>query len=107
MRMEELSDAELAARPHRVRGPVAHALLERGAVLPQRAVAYVPDGADAHRDLARWRDAGVVKWTMDSRCWFDLRAFYAIKARRERMRAMIAVPVAILLAIVTVSLYPS
>ena len=53
VRIEALSDAELAVRPHRVRGPVAQALLDRGAIAPARAVGYAPDGADAQRDLNR------------------------------------------------------
>lgn len=106
VRIEELSDAELALRPHRVRGPVANALLDRGAVFPARAVVYAPDSSEAHRDLARLRSSGFVKSTTDGRCWFDLRTFSVMQARRARMRAMIAVPVAIVLAIFTVSFYP-
>lgn len=107
MRIEELSDAELAVRPHRVRGPVAQALLDRGAIAPARAVRYVPDGADAQRDLERARRLGLVKWTTDGRCWYDLRAFYGVQARIERMRVMIAISLALIVAAVAVSFYPA
>ncbi|OWK27760.1 hypothetical protein [Sphingomonas dokdonensis] len=107
MRVEELSDAELAMRPHRVRGPVARALLDCGAIVPARAVAYAPDGADAQRDLERARRLGLVKWTTDGRCWYDLRAFYAVQARTERTRVMIAIPLALIVAAVAVSFYPA
>jgi hypothetical protein len=106
VRIEGLSDAELALRPHRVRGPVANALFDRGAIFQARAVAYEPDSADAARDLTRLRSSGLVKSTLDGRCWFDLRAFYVLRAHQARMRAMIALPVAIVLAIFTVSFYP-
>jgi hypothetical protein len=105
MRIEDLSDAEIALRPHQVRGPVAEAMLARGAIAPARAVAYVAPDPGAARDLARWRKAGVVRGVPDGRIWFDLRAFYRVKAQRERMRAMIAVPVALVLATVAVAFY--
>lgn len=107
MRIEELSDVDLALRPHRVRGPVAQALLDRGAIRPARAIVYAPDRADAERDLARARRLGLVKWTIDGRCWYDLRAFYAVQARLERTRVMIAIPLALIVAAVAVSFYPA
>lgn len=107
LRVEELSDAALAVRPHRVRGPVARALLDRGAIRPARAIVYAPDSADEHRDLMRARRLGLVKWTTDGRCWYDLRAFYAVQARTERTRVMIAIPLALIVAAVAVSFYPA
>jgi hypothetical protein len=105
MRIEDLSDAEIALRPHHVSGPVAETMLARGAIAPACAVTYVAPDPAAARDLARWREAGVVKATTDGRLWFDLRAFYTVKTQRERMRAMIAVPVALVLAMVAVAFY--
>ena len=43
MRVEGLSDAEIALRPHRIGGPAANALLDRGAIMPGRAIAYAPE----------------------------------------------------------------
>jgi hypothetical protein len=105
MRIEDLSDAEIALRPHHVSGPVAETMLARGAIAPGRAVTYAAPDPGAARDLARWREAGVVKATSDGRIWFDLRAFYTIKAQRERLRAMIAVPLALVLAMIAVAFY--
>ncbi len=105
MRIEDLSDAELALRPHPVRGPVGEAMLARAAISPVQAIAYAPADPAAARDLARWRESGVVRANPDGRVWFDLRRFYAVKAERERMRAMIAVPIALVLAAVTVAFY--
>lgn len=47
----------------------------------------------------------VVRSTTDGRCWFDLRTYYTIQNDRERMRAMIAVPVAIIAAFVATLFY--
>lgn len=105
MRIEEMSDAEIALRPHHVSGLVAETMLARGAIAPARAVTYTAPDPAAARDLARWREAGVVRTTPDGRLWFDLRAFYTLKAQRERMRAMIVVPVALVLAMVAVAFY--
>jgi hypothetical protein len=49
----------------------------------------------------------LVKWTIDGRCWYDLRAFYAVQARTERTRVMIAIPLALIVAAVAVSFYPA
>jgi hypothetical protein len=105
MRIEDLSDAEIALRPHHVSGPVAETMLARGAIAPARAITYAAPDPAAARDLDRWRKAGVVRTIPDGRIWFDLRAFYTVKAQRERMRAMIAVPVALVLAMVAVAFY--
>ncbi|WBH15758.1 hypothetical protein [Sphingomonas radiodurans] len=105
MRIEDLTDAELALRPHRIRGPVADFLLSRGAITSGRAIAYSPNDPAAHRDFARLRAMQVVRSTTDGRCWFDLRTYYTIQNDRERMRAMIAVPVAIIAAFVATLFY--
>ncbi len=105
MRVEQLTDAEIALRPHRIGGPAANALLDRGAIMPARAIVYAPDSPEAHHDLVRLRESGAVKSTIYGRIWFDLRTYYVAKARRERMRAMIAVPVAIIFAIVATLFY--
>ena len=105
MRVEGLTDAEIALRPHRIRGVVANAFLDRAAIAPGRAIVYAPDGPDAHRELTRLRASGAVKSTLDGRCWFDLRSHYIAQARRERMRAMIAVPVAVVFACVATLFY--
>lgn len=105
MRVEHLTDAEIALRPHRISGPAANALLDRGAIMPTRAIIYAAASAEAHRDLVSLRASGAVKSTIDGRVWFDLRNYYAAKAQRERMRAMIAVPVAIVFAAVATLFY--
>lgn len=105
MRIEDLSDAELALRPHPISGPVGEAMLARAAISPVQAIAFAPTDPAVARDLARWREAGVVRALPDGRLWFDLRAFYTAKAQRERLRAMIAVPVALVLAAVAVAFY--
>ena len=92
-------------RPHRIRGLVAGALLDRGAIAPGRAVRYAPDDREAQRELARLRDAGVVKTAPDGRIWFDLRCHYAAQAHREGLRAAIGAGVAIVLAVATVVLF--
>lgn len=105
MRIEGLTDAEIASRPHRISGPVADSLLGRGAITRERALTYAPDSPQARRDLARLYESGIVRATADGRCWFDLRAYYVAQARRERTRAAIAVPVAIVCALVAVLFY--
>jgi hypothetical protein len=105
MKIEDMTDAELALRPHRIRGPVAEFLLSRGAITSGRAIAYSPDGPAAHRAFADLRETQVVRSTRDGRCWFDLRTYYTIQARRERMRAVIAVPLAIIAAVVATLFY--
>ena len=104
-RLDDLTDAEIALRPHRVRGAVANSLLDRGAITPRRAVPCAPAAPDARRELTRLRDAGVVKSTGDGRCWLDLRRHAEAQAHRERIRAMIAVPVAVVLALVAMLFY--
>lgn len=105
MKVEELSDAALAWRPHRISGPVADVLLGHGAISSARAIPYSPDDPAASRALEDLRKSQVVKWTMDGRCWFDLRAYYAIQAERERKRALMAIPLAIIAAIVATRFY--
>lgn len=105
MRVEGLSDAEIASRPHRIRGSVANALLDRAAIAPDRATRYVPSDRAAEQELAKLRVSGAVKFTIDGRCWFDLRRHYMVQADCERMRAMIAVPVAIIAALVATLFY--
>lgn len=105
MNVEGLSDAEIASRPHRIRGAVANALLDHGAIAPNRAVPSAPTDPADQRELAQLRATGAVKFTLDGRCWFDLRSHYVAQTRRERMRAMIAVPVAIIAALVAVQFY--
>lgn len=105
MRVENLTYAELALRPHRIRGPVADFLLSQGAITSRRAIAYSPSSPAANRAFARLCEARVVRLTTDGRCWFDLRTYYTIQVERERMRAIIAVPVAIIAAFVATLFY--
>ena len=105
MKLADISDAELALRPHRISGPVADFLLSRGAITPGRAIPYSPDGAAAQRALADLCEHRIVKLTREGHCWFDLRTYYAVRAKRERMRAMMAVPLAILAAAVATLFY--
>jgi hypothetical protein len=85
---------------------VADFLLSQGAITSGRAVAYSPNGPAAHRAFERLCEMRVVRLTTDGRCWFDLRTYHTIKFEREPMRAMMAVPFAVIAAIVAIMFYP-
>ena len=80
-------------------------LLDRGAIAPGRAVRYVADGPEAERELARLRDAGVVRTVADGRIWFDLRCHYQAQAHRQGVQATVGIGVALALAGAAMLLY--
>lgn len=63
------------------------------------------DGPGAERELARLRDAGVVRALADGRVWFDLRCHYQAQAHRQGVQAAIGIGVALALAGTAMLLY--
>ena len=101
---DQLSDAELALRPHRVTGPVMAAFLDAAAIQPAAATRYRPGTPAAEQEVQRLTDAGILRAAPGGH-WFDLRHHYAIENRRAARRAVWGVGVALLVASIAVLFY--
>lgn len=104
MKVDALSDAQLALRPHRVSGPVMAAFLDAAAIQPTAAIAYRPATPAAVAAVRRLRASGVLKRAGAGE-WFDLRAHYAREQAAAARRAVFAVAAALTIAVVSVLFY--
>lgn len=95
MKVDHLTDAQLALRPHRVTGPVMDAFLQAAAIHPSRALGYVARDPAEQAELARLIAAGVMVPVAGGRYWFDLRQHYEVENKRGAMRAAIGFGVAL------------
>lgn len=104
MRVDHLSDVELALRPHRVTGPVMDAFLDAAAIQPAAAMAYRPATPAAEKEFARLVAADILKPTGRGH-WFDLRRHYAVENAKAGRRAVFAVVIALILAAIATLFY--
>lgn len=104
MRVDHLSDVELALRPHRITGPVMAAFVDAAAIQPAAAMRYRPGTPAAQAEFDRLTAAGVVRAGPGGH-WFDLRRHYAVR-RTSEIRWMIGSVIAALIgAAVVVQFY--
>ena len=104
MRVDQLSDVELALRPHRVAGPVMAVFLDAAAIQPAAALAYRPGTPGAAAEVQRLRNAGVLRAAKGGE-WFDLRRHYAIEHAKGVRRAVIGVVIALAIVVAAVLFY--
>lgn len=105
MKVDHLSDAELALRPHRVTGPVMDAFLQAAAIHPSRALAYRPKAPDEQEQFERLVASNVLVPVSGDRHWLDLRRHYEVENQRGAMRAAIGFGIAVSLMGVAVLFY--
>lgn len=104
MKVDRLTDAQLALRPHRVTGPVMAAFLDAAAIQPAAAIRYRPASPAESAAFARLQADGVLV-ASGAGHWFDLRRHYAVEQARSAKRAAIAVVVALTIAAIAVLFY--
>ena len=104
MNVDQLSDVQLALRPHRITGPVMAAFLDAAAIQPKAAMTYRPATPAAEAEFKRLIAAGALKNYGDG-YWFDLRTHYEAR-RASEVRWMIgSVAAALVIAVIAVMFY--
>lgn len=104
MKVDHLSDVELALRPHRVTGPVMAAFLDAAAIQPAAAITYRPATPAAAQEFARLIENGVLR-QQGGGYWFDLRRHYALRRRREIQWMIGSVAASLAIAVIAMLFY--
>lgn len=88
-----------------VRGRVAPELVARHALSPEDAVAFAPADAKVQRELARMVENGSVRIAAGGRMWFDMDAYEAAAAARERHMLPLAIGLSLIVVALAVYFY--
>lgn len=104
MRVDHLTDVQLALRPHRITGPVMAAFLDAGAIQPAAALRYRSADPAASEAFERLVAAGVLRPAGGGH-WFDLRRHYEVEHARTLRRAAIGGAIALAIAGAAVLFY--